>query len=136
VTDDRGGAATDDVTVHIIGAVGPPPLINPTANAGPNFKVYLCAFGCGSSASLTVTGIGTAGTYPIASYQWQKISGPSATIVSPNSASTTITGLVRGQYVFQFTVTDTNDARATDTITVTVTRNFLLFNRKVIVIKL
>lgn len=136
VTDDRGGAATDDVTVHIIGAVGPPPLINPTANAGPNFKVYLCAFGCGSSASLTVTGIGTAGTYPIASYQWQKISGPSATIVSPNSASTTITGLVRGQYVFQFTVTDTNDASATDTITVTVTRNFLLFNRKVIVIKL
>ncbi|HEU0109591.1 MAG TPA: hypothetical protein VFQ73_01890, partial [Flavisolibacter sp.] len=50
------------------------------------------------------------GTDSIASYQWTKVSGGAATITSPSSASTTITGLVQGSYVFRLTVTDNGGA--------------------------
>src|SRR5690606_31033683 len=41
------------------------------------------------------------------SYAWTKFSGPaSGTITSPSSASTTVTGLVQGTYVFRLTATD------------------------------
>jgi hypothetical protein len=132
VTDNNGGTSTDLVVVTVEEPVTPQPT-GPTANAGPNYKVYLCAF-CGNTASLTVTGSATEGSYPISSYQWTKISGPAATIVSPSSASTVISGLTKGTYVFQLTATDANDASSSDTMTIIVTRNYLLFNRRVIVI--
>jgi hypothetical protein len=67
---------------------------------------------------LSGSGTDTDGT--ISSYSWTKISGGTATITSPTSASTTITGLVAGTYVFQLQVTDNNGATATDTVQITV----------------
>lgn len=132
VTDNSGGISTDLVVVTVEEPVSPQPTL-PTANAGPNYKVYLCSF-CGNTASLTVTGSATEGSYPIASYQWTKLSGPAATIGSPSSASTLISGLAKGTYVFQLTATDANDASASDTMTIIVTKNYLFFGRRVIVI--
>lgn len=56
----------------------------------------------------------------IASYSWTKVSGTGGTIVSPTSATTSITGMTTGTYVFRLTVTDSFGATYSDTITVTV----------------
>lgn len=83
----------------------------------------------GSDQSITlptsqVTVDGSSSSDPdgtIFSYLWSKISGPATyTITSPSSASTTITGLVAGTYVFRLTVTDNDSATDTDDITITV----------------
>lgn len=43
----------------------------------------------------------------IVAYKWTQISGPNtATIGSPNSATTTVSNLVAGVYLFRFTITD------------------------------
>lgn len=42
------------------------------------------------------------------SYAWTKVSGPSCTITSPSSQSTTVTGLSSGTYVFRNTVTSSH----------------------------
>ncbi|MEM8965392.1 MAG: PA14 domain-containing protein, partial [Bacteroidota bacterium] len=56
----------------------------------------------------------------ITSYQWSVLSETSATITSPNSAETTITGLQEGIYQFAITVTDDRSATSSDTVEVTV----------------
>lgn len=56
----------------------------------------------------------------IASYAWKKLSGPAATIATPNGATTQLTGLVTGSYVFELTVTDNAGLSAKDQVTVTV----------------
>lgn len=57
----------------------------------------------------------------ISAYLWTKISGPSCTITSPNSAITTVTGLVVGVYKFELKVTDNNNPGATDRDTMQIT---------------
>jgi hypothetical protein len=69
---------------------------------------------------VTVTAVGTDTDGSIASYAWSKVSGGAATITSPSSASTTITGLVQGVYQFRVVVTDNNGLTGTDTVQVTV----------------
>ncbi|HEY8970419.1 MAG TPA: carbohydrate-binding protein [Puia sp.] len=67
-------------------------------------------------------GIDTAG-YKIVSYQWTKVSGPaSGTITSPNAATTTVTNLSAGTYIFNLLTTDNNTGTlsANDTVQVTV----------------
>lgn len=54
------------------------------------------------------------------SVSWTKVSGPSATITSPASISTTVTGLQLGTYVFRCTVTDKSNLNGSKDITVTV----------------
>jgi gliding motility-associated-like protein len=110
VTDDLG-FAFDQVTVNVLPAATNQ---NPTANAGTDQSITSPA------SSVTLTGIGTDADGGVKSYAWSKSSGPAATIVSPNSATTQVTGLVEGIYVFQFTVTDTKDATATDFVQVEV----------------
>lgn len=56
----------------------------------------------------------------ISTYAWTKVSGGSATIVSPSSSNTKITGLQAGTYVFQLQVTDNAGAQATATVSVVV----------------
>jgi hypothetical protein len=88
----------------------------PTANAGADFIWYICAL---NTTPLTLTGSGTAfGGATITGYQWTKLSGPSATITSATSATTTVTGLSSGVYVFQLTVTDSNGNTGSDNVTV------------------
>lgn len=56
----------------------------------------------------------------IASYAWKKLSGPGATIATPNGATTQLSGLSIGSYVFELTVTDNAGLSAKDQVTVTV----------------
>jgi hypothetical protein len=111
VTDNGGLTATDNVTVVVNPAVNQAP----TANAGANISITLPV----NSTSLTGSGSDPDGT--ISGYAWTRVSGPTTfTMGTPNAASTTLTGLVQGTYVFRLTVTDNSGATATDDVTVQV----------------
>ncbi len=111
-TDNNGATATASATVVVNPA--PPVNQNPIANAGLDKNITL------PNSTVTFTGSGTDADGTIASYTWTKLSGPSATIVSPSSATTVVNGLTAGNYVFQLTVTDNLGATGTDTVNVTV----------------
>lgn len=89
---------------------------SPTADAGSNQSITL------PTSQVTVNGSSSSdpdGT--INTYLWTKMSGPATfTITNPNNASTTITGLVAGTYVFRLTVTDDDGAQDTDDVQITV----------------
>jgi hypothetical protein len=133
VTDNRGGTATDEVNVHIVDVFIP---VGPIANAGPDLHVIVCVF-C-SSTSVTAVGSGTSDVGTIVAYQWTKLSGPAqGSINSPNTAVTSFIGLVRGTYVFQLKVTDSAGLSATDTMTVDVRKNYILWrNGRIVIIPL
>lgn len=85
----------------------------PTAGAGADQNI--------TTSTTTLSGTGTAfGGATISSYNWVKTSGPAATISSPNSQNTGITGMVQGTYVFTLTVTDSNGLTGQDQVIVTV----------------
>jgi ribosomal protein L14 len=87
----------------------------PTANAGANQTIQLPA----STATLTGTGSDADGT--VSSYSWTQASGPAtSTIANPSAASTAISGLVQGIYVYRLSVTDNAGAVSTATVQVTV----------------
>lgn len=87
----------------------------PAANAGNDISITL------PQSSVTLAGSGTDSDGSIASYFWTKISGPAAgTITSAAVATTTVTGLAQGVYVFELKVTDNAGATAIDQVTVTV----------------
>ena len=110
VKDNSGATASDDVVVTVNAAANQ----SPTANAGTDKTITLPA------NSVTLSGSGSDPDGSIASYSWTKISGGTATITSPASASTTVTGLVQGSYVFRLTVTDNQGATASDDVAVAV----------------
>jgi hypothetical protein len=113
VTDNQGATATDNVqvTVNAAATANQPP----TVNAGSNQTITLPT----STVSLTGTGSDVDGT--IASYAWTIQSGPAgATIVTPATANTSVTGLVQGVYVFTLTVTDNLGAQTSANVQVTV----------------
>src|SRR5262249_12035692 len=57
----------------------------------------------------------------IVTYAWTKITGPSQfSITNAGSATTTVTGLAAGVYVFRLTVSDNQGATCSDDVTVTV----------------
>lgn len=82
-----------------------------------------------TTTSVTVGGTDTAAfagarNYTISSYLWLQKSGPNtANIVSSGSASTSITGLVNGSYVFIKQMTDNNTGVWADSVTVNVRLN-------------
>src|SRR6185295_12322267 len=100
----NGGASQAQVTITVSPA--PPP----TANAGANQTITL------PTSAVTLNGSGSTGT--ITSYAWTRISGPNTpTITSPAAATTTVTGLIQGTYVFQLSV---NNGASVSQTTVTV----------------
>jgi len=111
VTDDKGATASDDVTVTVNAA-----NLSPVANAGADINITL------PTNSTTLNG--GASTDPdgsIVKYAWIKTSGPASyTIGDASAASTSLTGLVAGTYVFSLTVTDNQGAQATDSVNVIV----------------
>ncbi|MBL8146525.1 MAG: tandem-95 repeat protein [Anaerolineae bacterium] len=109
VTDNRGGTATDTVTVTVV----LPPNVPPTANAGPD-QTVTDADNSGAE-SVTLDGSQSSdsdGT--IASYSWSENGTEIATGVNPTVR------LAVGVHHITLTVTDNRGATATDTVTVTV----------------
>jgi len=72
-----------------------------------------------ASATLTGTATGTNGA-TIKSTTWKEASGPSASISSPSSLSTAVSGMTAGTYVFTLTATDNNGLSASSNVTITV----------------
>jgi hypothetical protein len=88
----------------------------PVANAGADQTITLPA----NSVNLNGSNSSDPGG-SIVSYSWSKISGPAEfTINSPAAASTTVSGLVTGTYTFRLTVTDNQNATASDDVVITV----------------
>jgi hypothetical protein len=86
-----------------------------TAFAGEDQEIAVPA----SSVTLSAGGKAPDGT--VASYFWQKTSGPaSGTISNTSSASPTVTGLSKGTYIFSVTLTGNNGSTATDDVAITV----------------
>ena len=113
VTDNSGVTATATVQVTVNPAAVTPGT--PSANAGSDQTITL------PTNSVTLTGSGTETNGTIVTYQWSELSGPATyTITTAGQASTTVTGLVQGAYIFQLTVTDNSGVTATDVVTVTV----------------
>lgn len=115
VVDNNGFAASDvsTVTVNITTANQ-----SPSANAGSPQTIYL------PLSQVTLTGSGTDPDGFITAYSWTKVSGPAATIVSPSTASTNITGMTTaGTRVFRLTVTDNGNPGATGFSEVSITVN-------------
>ncbi len=112
VTDNSGASSSAQVKV----IVNPAANIAPTANAGSDQSITLPL----SAVTLDGTGsIDPDGT--ISSYSWTQVSGPAqGTIVSASSATTVVSSLVKGTYVFRLTVTDNLGATGTDTVSVVV----------------
>ncbi|WP_028789164.1 PKD domain-containing protein [Terrimonas ferruginea] len=112
-TDSRGRSATDTVHVSVKGTGTA--NATPTVNAGTDQSITLPV----STATLTGTATDRDGT--IASWAWSQASGPAATIQSPSSATTAISGMTTaGTYVFTLKVTDNGGATASANTTVTV----------------
>jgi len=111
VTDNYGATDIDTVGVSVIRA----PNIAPDVSSGNDQSIQSPT----SSVTLSATASDADGS--IISYSWTKFSGPSGeTITSPNSATTTVTGLTIGVYVFTVAVTDNNGAVKFDSIVITV----------------
>jgi hypothetical protein len=111
VTDNDGGTDTDDITIVV-----QPVNVAPTAVAGADQSITLPTDNVSVNGSSSSDPDGT-----IVSYAWEKVSGPVVyTITNPGSASTTITGLIAGVYVFRLTVTDDDGATGTDDVQITV----------------
>ncbi|MEO8110608.1 MAG: T9SS type A sorting domain-containing protein, partial [Ginsengibacter sp.] len=110
VTDNSGTSSKDTMQVTVNAAAN----ISPVANAGSDKIITLPT----NNVSLNGTGTDADGT--ISSYVWTKISGPSATMANATSATTNVTSLLQGVYLFELKVTDNNGASAKDTMQVTV----------------
>lgn len=68
-----------------------------------------------------VSGSATSPNGAITDYLWTRVSGPNTpTITTPTSASTSITGLIAGTYVFRLTATDEDDISGTDDVSIVV----------------
>jgi gliding motility-associated-like protein len=80
-----------------------------TADAGPGQAI------CSSSATML------ANTPAIGAGTWSQVSGPNtAVITTPSSPVTTMTGLIAGSYIFQWTIANSPCASSTDVVTVDV----------------
>jgi hypothetical protein len=112
-SENNGLSSSSTVTVVVYSSAG----TAPTVSAGKGQAITLPA----SSATLTGTATGNDGA-TITALDWKQGSGPAtATIGSPASLSTTVTGMtVAGSYVFTLTATDNNGRSANGSMTVTV----------------
>lgn len=89
----------------------PPPVVN----AGADKTITL------PTSSVSLAGSATDANGSVASYAWSRVSGPTQfTFSNAGAATTSVTNLVAGTYVFRLTATDNQGASASDDVTVTV----------------
>ncbi|MFD3003579.1 PA14 domain-containing protein [Pontibacter toksunensis] len=87
----------------------------PVASAGSDVSVTL------PTSTVTLSGTGTDRDGTISAYSWSQVKGPGTVVFSSKTtASTTVTGLVEGTYIFQLTVTDNGGLKGSDEVSVTV----------------
>ncbi|WP_163865987.1 PKD domain-containing protein [Myxococcus eversor] len=87
----------------------------PTVSAGANQTVTL------PTTTATLSGTASDADGSIVSRQWAQTQGPNtATLVTPTSLNTSVSGLVAGTYIFELTATDDDGASTSNTTTVTV----------------
>ncbi|MCB0494722.1 MAG: tandem-95 repeat protein [Cyclobacteriaceae bacterium] len=111
VTDDDGAVGSDDVKVTVLNQSA---NLAPSADAGFDQTISL------PNQTITLTGTGQDQDGTIVSYLWEKVVGPSVTIVDETAANVDLEDLLEGQYTFQLTVTDDDGATGTDQAKVTV----------------
>lgn len=111
VTDNAG--ATGSATVNIVVFPNSTNKI-PTVSAGTDQTLTLPT----NAATLTATAADQDGT--IASYLWEKVSGPAATLAGSTTQTLNVTGMVAGTYLFRITVADNVGATASDEVNVVV----------------
>lgn len=117
VTDNLGATGSDFVQIIVNAAIPVPP----TVDAGADQTIVL------PTSSTTLTAIASDTDGVVVSYLWRKLSGPSGgDISSPNTASTSITSLAQGDYIYQVKVTDNHGDTATDAVQITVNAANLL----------
>lgn len=110
VTDNNAASNTSSVQI----TVQPQPF-TPVANAGSYQTISL------PTNSVLLNGSGSVQGGTITSYNWTKKSGPSSgKIVNPGNASTSVTELVEGTYVFELKITDNKDASNISAVQITV----------------
>ena len=110
VTDNGGATASSTVSVAVAAA-----NIAPTNSAGTNQNLPALTVGT------TLTGASSDPDGTIIGHLWTKVSGPGSQIFgSANAATTTVSQLQAGTYVFSYKVTDNNGATSTSTVGVTV----------------
>jgi dienelactone hydrolase len=111
VTDNQGATATSNVVVNVNAAANQAPVVN----AGADQSITL------PQSSVTLSGTASDPDGTISTYQWTQASGPAqASIASAGAASTLVSNLVQGSYVFTLKVTDNQGATATSNVTVNV----------------
>lgn len=112
VTDNEGATASDTVFVTVLPANA---NLDPIADAGAGQLILT------PQSSITLDGSGSSDPDGfLTTYLWEKISGGSATITDDSAVSTTVTGLVAGNYTFRLTVTDNEGATNSDEVNITV----------------
>lgn len=102
-----GGDTEDQMFIYVFNSN------HPAANAGPDQN--LC-----SSGPVSITLSANAAQIPATSL-WSQVSGPAgAAIVSPTNPTTNVTGLIPGQYVFQYTINNGGCGTLTDQVVVNI----------------
>jgi dienelactone hydrolase len=102
------------LTKTLSAAAPPPPNTAPVVNAGADQNLTMPV----STLSITASASDPDGT--IAAYTWTKASGPAATLTNTTSQTLSVTSLTSGTYSFNVTVTDNQNATATDQVVVVV----------------
>jgi hypothetical protein len=87
----------------------------PVANAGPSQNVTLPV------SSITLNGSGTDEDGHIVGFIWSQVTGPVTALIANNGAATTsVSGFVAGDYIFQLMVVDNDGATGLDSVAIKV----------------
>jgi gliding motility-associated-like protein len=111
VNDNDGGTGQDEIKIFVF-----PDAVNqsPVSNAGDDIELYL------PENNVELFGGGNDFDGEIVAYEWEQVSGPSATIEDLNTSILSLSDLTIGVYKFKLAVTDNEGATGTDYVLINV----------------